>query len=72
MASLGTFTLLAAFVISAYVAAAAIAGARRASPRLVDSAIGAFYDDFRQTTDGEVIALLAAAAPASGVERGQN
>ncbi len=43
MASLGTFTLLAAFVISAYVAAAAIAGARRASPRLVDSAIGAFY-----------------------------
>ena len=36
------------------------------------SAIGAFYDDFRQTTDREVIALLAAAAPASGVERGQN
>jgi predicted phosphoribosyltransferase len=41
------------------------------TPRLF-SAIGAFYDDFRQTTDGEVIALLAAAAPASGVRRGQN
>ncbi len=43
MASLGTFTLLAAFVISAYAAAAAIAGARRASRSLVDSAVGAFY-----------------------------
>ena len=43
MASLGTFTLLAAFVVAAYAAAAAVAGARRASPSLVDSAIGAFY-----------------------------
>lgn len=43
MASLGTFTLLAAFVVSAYAAAAAIAGARRRSQGLVDSAIGAFY-----------------------------
>lgn len=43
MASLGTFTLLAAFVVSAYAAAAAVAGARRASRSLVDSAIGAFY-----------------------------
>ena len=43
MASLGTFTLLAAFVVSAYAAAAAIAGARRASRSLVDSAVGAFY-----------------------------
>ena len=43
MASLGTFTLLAAFVISAYAAAAALAGARRGSNSLVDSAIGAFY-----------------------------
>jgi cytochrome c-type biogenesis protein CcmF len=43
MASLGTFTILAAFVVAAYAAAAAIAGARRASRRLVDSAIGAFY-----------------------------
>ncbi len=43
MASLGTFTILAAFVVSAYAAAAAVAGARRASRRLVESAIGAFY-----------------------------
>src|SRR5512138_2984666 len=43
MASLGTFTLLAAFVVCAYAAAAAIAGARRGSRSLVDSAIGAFY-----------------------------
>jgi cytochrome c-type biogenesis protein CcmF len=43
MASLGTFTLLASFVISAYAAAAAVAGARRGSRSLVDSAVGAFY-----------------------------
>lgn len=43
MASLGTFTLLAAFVVSAYAVAAAVAGARRRSRGLVDSAIGAFY-----------------------------
>ena len=43
MASLGTFTLLASFVVSAYATAAAIAGARRESRSLVDSAVGAFY-----------------------------
>ncbi len=43
MASLGTFTLLAAFVACAYAAAAAVAGARRGSTRLVESATGAFY-----------------------------
>ncbi len=43
MASLGTFTLLAAFVVAAYAAAAAVAGARRGSRGLVDSAIGAFH-----------------------------
>jgi cytochrome c-type biogenesis protein CcmF len=43
MASLGTFTLLASFVISAYAAAAAVAGARRGSRSLIGSAIGAFY-----------------------------
>ncbi|MBE3071748.1 MAG: cytochrome c biogenesis protein CcsA, partial [Acidobacteria bacterium] len=43
MASLGTFTLLAAFVVCAYAAAAAVAGARRGSTRLVESAVGAFY-----------------------------
>src|SRR5512135_1543211 len=43
MADLGTFTLLAAFVVCAYAAAAAVAGARRGSSRLVESAVHAFY-----------------------------
>ena len=43
MASLGTFTLLAAFVVCAYVASAAVAGARRGSSRLIESAVGGFY-----------------------------
>ena len=43
MATLGTYTLLAAFVACAYAAAAAVAGARRRSTRLIDSGIGAFY-----------------------------
>ena len=42
MATLGTFTLLAAFVACAY-AAAAVAAARRRSTRLIESGIGAFY-----------------------------
>jgi cytochrome c-type biogenesis protein CcmF len=43
MASLGTFVLLASFVVSAYAIAASVAGARRRSTRLVESGIGAFY-----------------------------
>ena len=43
MATLGTYTLLAAFVACAYAAAAAVAGHRRRSARLVESGIGAFY-----------------------------
>jgi cytochrome c-type biogenesis protein CcmF len=43
MASLGTFALLATFVVCAYAAAASVAGARRRSRRLVESGIGAFY-----------------------------
>ena len=43
MASLGYFTLLAAFVACAYAAAVSVAGARRRSPRLIESGIGAFY-----------------------------
>ena len=43
MATLGTYTLLAAFVACAYAAAAAVAGHRRHAPRLVESGIGAFY-----------------------------
>ena len=43
MATLGTYTLLAAFVVCAYAAAACVAGARRRVTRLVESGIGAFY-----------------------------
>jgi cytochrome c-type biogenesis protein CcmF len=43
MAALGSFTLLAAFVVCAYAIAACVAGARRRSRRLIESGIGAFY-----------------------------
>jgi cytochrome c-type biogenesis protein CcmF len=43
MASLGALLLLLAFVTAAYSVAAAVAGARRRTPRLIESAIGAFY-----------------------------
>ncbi len=43
MATLGSYTLLAAFVACAYAAAAVVAGHRRRSPRLVESGIGSFY-----------------------------
>ena len=43
MPALGTFLLLASFVGCAYVIAACVTGARRRSPRLIESGIGAFY-----------------------------
>jgi cytochrome c-type biogenesis protein CcmF len=43
MASLGTYLLLAAFVVSSYAAGVSVAGARRRSRRLIESGIGAFY-----------------------------
>jgi cytochrome c-type biogenesis protein CcmF len=43
MAALGSFTLLATFVVCAYALAASVAGARRRSLRLIESGIGAFY-----------------------------
>jgi cytochrome c-type biogenesis protein CcmF len=43
MASLGSFLLLASFVICAYAAVVSVAGARRGSRRLIESGIGAFY-----------------------------
>ena len=43
MSTLGSYTLLAAFVACAYAAAAVVAGHRRRSPRLVESGIGSFY-----------------------------
>src|SRR4026207_2336859 len=43
MSSLGSFLLLASFVVCAYSAVISVAGARRGSRRLVESGIGAFY-----------------------------
>src|SRR5471030_2601905 len=43
MASLGSFLLLAAFVVCAYAAVISVVGARRRMRRLVESGIGAFY-----------------------------
>jgi len=43
VAALGTFLLLAAFVVSSYAAAASVVGARRRARRLIESGIGAFY-----------------------------
>jgi cytochrome c-type biogenesis protein CcmF len=43
MPSLGSTLLLAAFVACAYAAAISVAGARRRSPRLIESGVGAFY-----------------------------
>src|SRR5262249_41172597 len=43
MASLGSFTLLATFIVASYALAASAAGARRRSRALIDSGIGAFY-----------------------------
>ena len=43
MATLGYYLLLTAFVVCAYAAAISVAGARRRSPRLIESGVGAFY-----------------------------
>ena len=43
MPALGTFVLLATFVVCAYAVAASVAGARRRSRRLIESGLGAFY-----------------------------
>ena len=43
MASLGSFLLLATFVVCSYAAVASVVGARRGSRQLVESGIGAFY-----------------------------
>ncbi len=43
MASLGSFLLLAAFVICSYSTVVSVVGARRRSRRLIESGIGAFY-----------------------------
>src|SRR5213592_2627217 len=43
MASLGTFLLLATFVVCSYAAVISVIGARRGSRPLIESGIGAFY-----------------------------
>ncbi len=43
MASLGTFLLLATFVVCSYAAVASVVGARRGSRALIESGTGAFY-----------------------------
>jgi cytochrome c-type biogenesis protein CcmF len=43
MSHLGTFVLLATFVVASYAAMASIVGARRRSTRLIESGVGAFY-----------------------------
>ncbi len=43
MASLGSFLLLATFVVCAYAAVMSVVGARRRSRRLIESGIGAFH-----------------------------
>src|SRR4030081_1903631 len=43
MASLGTFLLLATFVVCSYAAVISVVGARQRSNRLIESGIGAFY-----------------------------
>src|SRR5947208_6559447 len=43
MASLGTFLLLATFVVCSYAGVISVVGARRGSRRLIESGIGAFY-----------------------------
>ena len=43
MATLGSYTLLAAFLACAYAIAASVAGARRRSPRVIQSGVAAFY-----------------------------
>src|ERR1700686_4177951 len=43
MASLGSFLLLAAFVVCSYAAVISVVGARRGSRPLIESGIGAFY-----------------------------
>ena len=43
MSTLGYYLILAAFVVCAYAAAMSVAGARRRSPMLIETGVGAFY-----------------------------
>src|SRR5713226_8412762 len=59
MAALGTFLLLATFVVCSYAAASSVVGARRRSRRLIESGTGAFYLAAALMTAGSVVMLNA-------------
>lgn len=59
MSSLGTFVLLASFVVACYATVASVAGARRRSWRLVESGVGAFYLTAALLTLATAIIVLA-------------
>ena len=59
MAALGSFLLLAAFVVCSYAAVVSVVGARRGSRRLIESGIGAFYLDAALMTAASTVIINA-------------
>src|SRR6266478_4215449 len=59
MASLGSFLLLATFVVCSYAAVISVVGARRRSRQLIESGIGAFYLVAALMTVGSVVMINA-------------
>src|SRR6202142_3428736 len=59
MAALGTFFLIATFVVCSYAATVSVVGARRRSRRLIESGTGAFYLAAALMTAGTVVMLNA-------------
>jgi cytochrome c-type biogenesis protein CcmF len=59
MASLGSFLLLATFVVCSYAAVVSVVGARRGSRRLIESGIGAFYLDAALMTAASAVIINA-------------
>src|SRR5437867_3698849 len=59
MASLGSFLLLASFVVCSYAAVVSVVGARRHARRLVESGIGAFYLVCALMTTGTAVMINA-------------
>src|SRR6188508_247100 len=59
MAALGSFVLLATFVVASYALAASVAGGRRRSRALIESGVGAFYMTAALTTVASGIIMYA-------------
>src|SRR3984893_7633840 len=59
MASLGSFLLLASFVICSYAAVISVVGARRGSRPLIESGIGALYLGAALTTCASAVMINA-------------